>query len=110
MIIFDDGLGIPFVFEKNNISFSEDSNAIKMALEGTTTTKGDISRGFGLKTTGKIINALKGEMKIISRRGILNVDNTEINSYDTKKELNGTLLYINLKTPDKDLNIYDYLE
>ena len=71
MLIFDDGLTIPFVFEKNNKKFSKDSEAIKMALEGTTTKREAILRGFGLRTSKEIVKALRGSMKIISRRGIL---------------------------------------
>jgi len=111
IIIFDDGLSIPFVFEKNNISFSQDSEAIKMALEGKTTKKEDISRGFGLRTTNLVVKALNGEMKIISRGGLLSIKGSDINTINLGKEkLEGTFISIKLKTPEKALNIYPYLE
>lgn len=50
--IFDDGLTIPLVFEENNINYSKDGEAIRMALEGKTTKKEDISRGYGLEPLG----------------------------------------------------------
>ncbi len=109
--IFDDGLSIPFVFEKNNILFSKDSEAIKMAIEGKTTKKEDITRGYGLRTSMKIVKALKGEMCIISRRGILTIKDSTLNiSNFDKGKLKGTLIYAKLKAPTKDLNIYPYLE
>lgn len=107
--VFDDGLSIPFVFEKNKIQFHKDNGAIKMALEGTTTKKEDISRRFGLKTIKEIISVLKGNMQIISRKGILKVENSNVGGYDFKGQLKGTLIYIKLRAPEKDLNIYPYL-
>ncbi len=109
--VFDDGLSIPVVFEKNNINYSKDSDAIKMALEGKTTKQEDISRGFGLRTTRAIVKALRGEIKIISREGMLIISNSSIDIIDFKKgKLDGTMIYLKLKTPEKDLNIYPYLE
>lgn len=110
ILIFDDGLTIPFVFEKNKIKFFKDSEAVKMALEGTTTKKEDISRGFGLSTSKEIVNALKGSIKIISRKGFLELQDSIINIHDIEEELKGTLILLKLKTPEKDLNIYKYLE
>ena len=109
--IFNDGVSIPVVFKNNKIKFSRDSEAIKMALGGTTTKRYDISRGFGLRTTRKIVKALKGKMLIISGKGIINVNGSKdiINNLNEGK-LQGTFIYVKLKTPDKDLNIYPYLE
>ena len=81
-----------------------------MALMGTTTKKEDISRGFGLSSTKKIVNALKRKIQIISRRGFLEVENSRVKKKDLDKEIRGTLIFIKLKTPEKDLNIYPYLE
>lgn len=111
IVIFDDGLTIPIVFEENNINYSKDSEAIKMALEGKTTKKEDISRGYGLRTTRNIVKALNGEMQIISRNGMLIITDSKTQNIDFEKgKLDGTLIYLKLKTPEKDLNIYQYLE
>ena len=111
VVIFDNGLTIPFVFEKNNINYSKDSEAIKMALEGKTTKREDISRGYGLRTSRNIVKALNGEMQIISRNGMLIILDSMIQTIDFEKgKLKGTLIYLKLKTPEKDLNIYPYLE
>lgn len=110
VLIFDDGLTIPFVFKKNKIKFSTSGEAIKLALEGTTTKKEAIPRGFGLRTSKEIVKALEGSMKIISGRGFLELQDSAINCQDLKKEFKGTLIHIKLKTPEKDLNIYSYLE
>lgn len=108
--VFDDGLSIPFVFEKSRIQFQKDSEAIKKAIEGTTTKKEDISRGFGLKTIKEIIKVLKGNMQILSRKGILKVENSNVDGYDFKGQLKGTLIYIKVMAPEKDLNIYHCLK
>jgi len=108
--IFDDGLTIPSVFEKNSISFLKDCDAIRMALEGKTTKKEDIARGFGLRTTRAIVKELNGEMKIISREGMINLEGSAVSKKNFEKKLPGTLIYLKLKTPEKDLNIYSFLE
>jgi len=111
IVIFDNGLTIPSVFTKNNINYLKDSDALRMALEGKTTKNEDISRGYGLRTTNNIVKALKGEMQVISKKGMLILGDSKIQSIDFEKGiLNGTLIYLKLKTPEKDLNIYPYLE
>jgi anti-sigma regulatory factor (Ser/Thr protein kinase) len=109
--IYDNGLSIPKVFRNNKINFSNDSEAIRMALEGKTTKKEDISRGFGLRTTRSIVNALNGGMHIVSGNGIVILIDSKINLTQIKEgKFNGTLIYLILKTPEKSLNIYEYLE
>src|SRR3989344_2971724 len=99
--ILDNGLSIPKVFEDNGIPFSEDFEAIEKAMAGVTTKKGDISRGFGLQSTKKIVRDLcDGELHIISRHGALIFEH---NSFSKKykfinNSLKGTLIYIRLKT------------
>lgn len=111
VVIYDDGLSIPTVFEKNNINFSKDSEAIEMALNGKTTKKEDILRGFGLRTTQEIVKALNGKMQIISKKGMLIVQDSLVNLTDFENgKLPGTLIHLKLKTPTKTLNIYPYLE
>ena len=111
IIIFDDGETIPKIFEKNNVKFAQDSLVIKMALEGKTTKKEDIKRGFGLRTTRAIVTSLDGKMKIISRKGMLSVGKSNVSIDDfSKAQLDGTLVYIKFQAPEKDLNIYPYLE
>jgi len=111
--VLDDGLTIPFVFEINKIGFSKDSEAINKALSGITTKGEELSRGYGLKSSKEIVEkALNGEMYIISRKGALIINpDSEIKHYDFKNTyLKGTLVYMRLKSPDKHLNIYPYLE
>ncbi len=111
--ILDNGLSIPKVFENNKISFTEDFDAIAKAMSGVTTKKEDGTRGFGLQSTKKIVRDLcDGELFIISRRGTLIFEpNLFLKKQDfTKNTLKGTLIYIRIKTPSKDLNIYPYLE
>ncbi len=49
LAVLDNGITIPFNFEKNGIKFDKDSEAIRMALFGEVTTKKDeMMRGFGL--------------------------------------------------------------
>ncbi|GBE20563.1 hypothetical protein BMS3Abin17_01304 [archaeon BMS3Abin17] len=112
--VSDNGITIPFNFEKNKISFSKDSEAIKMAISGEVTTKKDEKmRGYGLKSCRDIsLKGIKGELHIVSRKGVAILkENEDPQFYDFKDvSLEGTFLYFRLPTPKKDVNIYPYLE
>jgi len=112
--VLDDGISIPFNFEKNNISFKKDSEAIRKALFGEVTTKkGEKMRGYGLKSCKDIsIKEIKGELHLVSRRGIAILkSNGDENFYEFDNvSLNGTFLYFRLPTPKNKINIYSYLE
>jgi len=111
--VFDNGISIPKLFEKHKIEFEEDYDAIKKAVWGEVTTKQDeIARGFGLKTCKNLsIEGLKGELHIISRKGILLIKfGKEPIFYNlTENSLKGTFLYFRLKTPKERLNIHNFV-
>ena len=114
MAVLDNGITIPLNFEKNNISFREDSNAIKKALYGEVTTKKhEKMRGYGLKSCRDIcLKGTKGELHIVSRNGVIILkedDSPEFYDFD-KVALDGTFLYFRLPTPKRKMNIYPYLE
>lgn len=111
--IFDDGLTIPGVFEKHNISFKNDSDSIQKAVYEGITTKKEDSRGYGLRTCRKLsTEGLNGELHIISRKGILLLKSGgKPQLYDIEDTpLDGTFLYFRLKQPNKKIDIYKYVE
>jgi len=112
--VLDNGITIPFNFEKNKISFNKDSGAIKKAISGQVTTKkNEKMRGYGLKSCRDIsLKEIKGELHIVSRKGVAILKEEETPEfYDFKDvSLDGTFLYFRLPTPKKDVNIYPYLE
>ena len=114
MAVLDNGITIPFNFEKNNIVFGKDSDAIKKALFGEITTKNsEEMRGYGLKSCKDIsIKGINGELHIVSRKGMaIFRSNREPDFYDFEDvSLQGTFLYFRLPTPKKEINIYPYLE
>jgi len=114
MTILDNGITIPFNFEKNKISFKGDSEAIKKALLGEVTTKkNEEMRGYGLKSCKDIsIKGINGELYLVSRKGIaIFKSNKEPEFYDFEGvSLQGTFLYFRLPTPKKEINIYPFLE
>ena len=110
--IFDNGITIPTVFEKKGVQFSDDCDAIKKALEGVST-KEEQGRGFGLRTSKKLVlEGLDGEMYVLSREGaiILNSKDKEKSQELMKKALKGTLVYMRFSAPKKSLNIIKYVE
>ena len=110
--IFDNGITIPSLFEKKNISFLNDIDALNKAIEGIST-KEEKGRGFGLRTSKKIVlEGLNGEMYLISRKGalILGPESKENSGKTLENPLKGTLVYFRFKAPKKSLNIYEYVE
>jgi len=112
--VFDNGVSIPGLFEKNEIKFKEDFDAIKKAVfDGKTTKKEEPTRGFGLRTCRKLsIEGLKGELYLISRKGVIIMKSYEDPIfYDLENDsLQGTFIYLRLKTPKEKIDIYDYVE
>jgi len=113
LAVLDNGITIPFNFEKNNIPLNKDSGAILKALSGEVTTKkNEKMRAYGLKSCRDIsLNEIKGELHLVSRRGaVILKENQKPIVYDfTDIHLNGTLIYFRLPTPKTKLNIYPYL-
>ncbi len=112
--VFDNGVSIPGLFERHKISFKGDSEAIRKAVWGEVTTKrGEIGRGYGLRTCKNLsIEGLKGEIYVVSRKGIL-VLSSGIDPifYDIKgNSLQGTFLYLRLKKPQEKVNLYQFVE
>lgn len=114
LAVLDNGITIPFNFEKHDISFDKDSEAIKKALFGEVTTrKDDLMRGFGLRSCKDIsTKGINGELHILSRKGLIIIkdDNKPIFHDFEEVSLKGTLIYFRLPTPKKAFNIYPYLE
>jgi len=66
ILIADDGIGIPAVFETYFPDLHEDDlEKVREALEKGVSTKGE-GRGYGLRTVRGIVDATAGEMVIVS--------------------------------------------
>lgn len=112
--VFDNGISIPALFEKHNIQFKGDIDAIKKAVCGEVTTKQEeITRGFGLRTCKNLsTEGLKGELYIVSRKGILLFKSGKEPLFRDLEDkfLKGTFIYMRLKTPKEKLDIYNFVE
>lgn len=111
--VFDNGLTIPGVYEKNNLKFKKDVDAIKMAVLDGKSTKEEKGRGFGLRSCGTLsLGVLEGEFHVISRNGILTLKSKEELEQDNlgKNSVGGTLIHFRLKKPKDQINIYEYVE
>lgn len=110
---FDDGISIPGSFEKHNVQFTTDEDAISKAINGTSTKEryGE-KRGFGLNTTTKMYTeGGKAEVLLISRNGILYKNKEEcemIYSMKGSYELKGTLISVRLPYPAAKINVQAY--
>ena len=110
--IIDDGISIPYLFEKKRIKFKEDAEAIDKALHGTST-KNEDGRGKGLVSTKDIVEkGLKGHFYIVSRNGMVTMEHgRDRKLYKfTDSSLKGTLGYIRFQVPKKEVSWEQYIK
>ncbi len=110
--ILDNGISIPGSYEKHNVSFKDDVDALFKSLSGVSTKElfsediSDLQRGFGLSVSARIIvEDLNGEMIIVSRKGLLLLRKGDFRYklLDDKKKFNGTV--IAYKVPFTEKNV-----
>jgi hypothetical protein len=109
--LIDNGISIPGNFETHSIAFHEDSNAIEMAVNGEST-KGDLERGTGLKSSLDIYcEGAKAEAMIVSRNGIYYRKSNKpyLAQLDQDEGLLGTLISIRVPLRSSDIEIYKFL-
>lgn len=111
----DDGMTIPKSLELGtDTKYGADKayEAILDALNGKSA-KGSGERGFGLRSSVKIANALGGEVLIVSGRGAVVAHRggrVLAYSLSTQYELDGTLVGIRLPNSNKKINLYELVE
>lgn len=109
--IIDNGISIPIAFENAGFAF-DDTKALSEAINGLST-KPDAGRGFGLKTSLKLLTkGLHGECLIISGGGGLiatDVGKTFYTMHDYYA-FGGTLICASVPYTYRGVNIYDYIE
>lgn len=111
----DDGVSIPKSLERGTgVRYPVDnqSEAILDALEGRSAKPGG-QRGFGLRSSVRIVNALGGEALIVSGRGaVVSANAREVQSYNLapQRELGGTLVSLRLPDTDRRVDFYSLVE
>lgn len=111
----DDGMTIPKSLELGaGASYGADKahEAIIDALNGKSA-KGRGERGFGLRSSVRIANALGGEVLIVSGRGAIVArkdGSLTVYSLSSQYELNGTLVGIRIPDTHKRINLYKLVE
>ena len=111
--VIDDGLSFPGLFERENVGFKNDCQAIEKAV-GTFSTISDsqFERGNGLWTVIQLVAEGKwGEILMVSRAGCLHISGENYKYYLLKKKhiFNGTLIAIRLNKYEIQ-NIYNLIE
>lgn len=104
--IEDNGVGLKKSYNLKKIYPKDDLAAIEFALSGLST-KDSKYRGFGLFSTRKLIEALKGSINIISGQGYCLVERGRI-SFKISKNKKG--LKIEIKAPVKNINFYSIIK
>jgi hypothetical protein len=111
----DDGMTIPKSLEAGSGAKYPAANAhqaILDALNGKSAKAGG-ERGYGLRTSVRIANALDGEVLIVSGRGAVVARKPgRVSAYSLPPQyaLEGTLVSIRLPYSDKRINFYKFLE
>jgi len=116
IIVFDNGLTIPGVFSKNNVSFYKDSEAIEKALSGEVSTpklyQQEQGRGYGLRTCRSLSTEdFQGEIYVFSKNGIVISKYNQKNVLENLKcPLQGTLFCVKITLPKNEIPFYDKVE
>lgn len=110
--IFDNGISIMKSFSNEGMRFKQDSEAIVCAINGLSSKK-DLDRGHGLGSTIRIfLEALRGQVFIVSGSGAVFLQGTSHIRYDitTQNVLDGTLITMRAPYPSEPVDIYRYVE
>jgi len=113
LCIADDGISIPGNYERSDIDFDNDVEAVRMAMEdGVSTREGDGGqRGFGLRTTVEMIcDGLDGQVFLSSRGGSLfrNQNSGPYKRFGNSR-WGGTVFAARLYPPEEDFSYLGYI-
>ena len=107
----DDGISIPGNFDKYSIDFKSDTEAINMAVQGTST-KNDSERGRGLGDSLSVYcKSVNAQAIIVSRKGFYYRKGEEIKLYKLSEEqkFQGTLVSLRLPILNKHIDYTKYV-
>lgn len=115
LCIVDTGSGILQSYLRNDIhNITTNAEAINQALNGKTTKKDDIDRGFGISTSRKmLVKGLGGEFFLMSGNAlfIYTKEYEQIVNLDVKQDWNGTILALTIPTfASADFDYLTYVE
>lgn len=112
MCILDRGISILGNYRKNGISMSDDTEALKNALEGLSTKISENMRGSGLRTfTNMVRGAFEGQMIMISGSAIAYADKTH-NPAIQRVSINwpGNIVSIRIPARSKPIDYTKYID
>ncbi len=111
----DDGVTIPrSLGEGTGAEYAPGKahEAILDALHGKSAKEGE-GRGFGLQSSVRLVNALGGQVLVVSGSGaVVAVRKGEVLAYslNPQLELDGTLVSLRLSDTQKRINLFDEVE
>jgi len=110
MCIVDNGITIKGSYIAQNIRVKDDSEAIKLALEGKSSKTEE--RGFGLRTTKNIItkSLLNGKFLIVSGSAGYYANKKKQQFFSLNPYWHGTIVSIRINKVKGRIDIYRYLE
>lgn len=105
--IVDDGISIPGSYERHDIEFSDDLDAVLKATDGVST-KGE-RRGYGLRTTTNLVcDGLKGDVILSSRDGFH--ARRQDQNLTRQYRWDGTVFIARIYPPDSGFEYTNYIE
>ena len=107
LCFIDNGISIPNNFNKYNISFKDDFDAVYNAINGKSTkniNSNYYERGSGLNNCINIVtNGYKGSVLIASKNALVSVNNKKtVNKLILDTPINGTLISFRMKNIEID--------
>ena len=111
--IYDDGISIPTCFAKNNVPFNQGKTATEMAFEGVSTKEEEGGRGYGLRSSSRIVtDGLNGDFLLFSGEGILHINPSGTKNFYKLENTHipGTLINLRYHVPEKNVDITPYYQ
>lgn len=109
----DNGISIPGSYERCDIHFTTDAEAVRMAVERGISTKEDVAgvkqRGKGLRTIHNIVcNGLFGELLISARNCVMHITRNNSRIVPNSR-WDGTVVAARILPPGPDFEITDFV-
>ncbi|PKP56930.1 MAG: hypothetical protein CVT89_05350, partial [Candidatus Altiarchaeales archaeon HGW-Altiarchaeales-2] len=107
--VIDEGVGFKEAYKKAGIDMNNDIDAIRSALEGKSSKKEEDGRGWGIRSTKRIITEsdFNGEFVIITGKGGYYFNKNYFFDFPIWQ---GTIVMARIKKPKEKVEIYRYVE
>jgi anti-sigma regulatory factor (Ser/Thr protein kinase) len=108
LLVADTGISIPHAYRMADIQVRDDVDAVEKSLQGISS-KTVEERGTGLPSIVRMVQALSGEMILLSAGALLQITKKNIQPLPVPFFWQGTCIYVRFPLPQKNMDLYAFL-